>query len=79
MRRNWWMCSTEGIRERLDEDLTGGVGLEVLRGFDLGYFLMDLTPVQIASAQVVTTTGEMSCGGGVSPCIESAVMQLIGH
>ena len=33
---------------------------------------LDLGPVQMASARVFTTSGDMSSGGGVSPCAGSA-------
>ena len=58
------------------------MGLDVLRGFYFVYFvyfLMDLGPVQMASARVFTTSGEKSSGGGVSPCTESAERLLIEH
>ena len=48
-------------------------------GFYFAYFLMDLGPVQMASARVFTTSGDTSSGGGVSPCTKSAVRLLIGH
>jgi len=57
----------------------GGGELDVFTGVLLAYFLMDLGPVQMASARVFTTSGDKSSGGGVSPCTESAVRLLIGH
>jgi len=38
------------------------------------YFFTSLAlgPVQVASARVFTTSGDQSCGGGVSPCAGSA-------
>jgi len=66
------MGSTESIRGSLEDDWTGAMGLDILRGFYFAYFLMDLSPVQMASARVLTTSGEMSSGGVVSPCTESA-------
>jgi len=73
---NWLLSSTESIRGSLNDDWTGGVGLDVLWGF---YFLIDLRPVQMASARVFATSGDKSSGGGVSLCTESAVRLLIGH
>jgi len=73
------MSSTEGIRRSLDADWMGGVGLDILQGFYFSYCLRDLDPVQMASAQVFTTSGEKSSGGGVSPYTPSAMRLLIGH
>jgi hypothetical protein len=58
MRRSWSMSSPESIRGSLDDDWTGGMGLDVLRGFYFVYFLMDLGPVQMASARVFPTSGD---------------------
>jgi hypothetical protein len=77
MRKSWSISSSESIRERLDTDWTGGIGLDLLRRFYIIYFLKDLGPVQMASAWVFTTSGEMSSGGGVSPCTQSAERLLI--
>jgi len=55
------------------------MGLDVLLGFYFVYFLMDLGPVQMASAQAFTTSGDKSSGGGVSTCTESAEGLLIEH
>jgi hypothetical protein len=79
MHSNWLTSSTESIRESLDDDGTGGMGLDVLRGFYFAYFLMDLGPVKMALARVFTNSGDKSSGGGVSPCTKSAVRLLIGH
>jgi len=79
MRRNWLMSFTEGIRGSFDDVWTGGVRLDVLQGFYLAYFHMDLGPVQMALAWVFTTTGGKSSGGAVCRCTESAVRLLIGH
>ena len=46
------MISTESIRGSLDDDWTGGVGLDDLRGFNFVYFLKDIGPEQMVSAQV---------------------------
>ena len=50
-----------------------GVTLDV-PSFSPVYFFtfFDLGPVQMASARVFTTSGDTSCGGGVSPCAGSA-------
>jgi len=79
MRRSWSRSSTESIRGSIGDDWTGGMGLDVLRGFYFVYFLMDLGPVQMALARVFTTSGDKSSGGGVSPCTESAERLLIEH
>jgi len=60
------MSSTDSIQGSLDDDWTGGMGLDVLRGIHSAYFLMDLGPVQRLSAGVFTPTGDKSTGGGVS-------------
>jgi len=73
------MSSNESIRGSLDDDGTGGMGLDVSRGFYFAYFLVELGPVEMALALVLTTSGDKSSGGGVSPSIESAVRQLIEH
>jgi len=73
------MSLTEGIRESLDDDWMVGMGLDDSRGFYFAYFLMDLGPVQMASAQVFTNSGDQSSRGGVSLCTESAVRLVIGH
>jgi len=73
------MSSTKSIRGSLDNDWTGGMGLNVLRGFYFAYFLMDLGPVQMASARVFTISGNKSSGGGVSRCTESAERLLTEH
>jgi hypothetical protein len=57
----------------------GGVGLDVFQQGFYCYFLMDFGPVKMASAQVFTTSGDKSSGGGASPCTESAVRLRIGH
>jgi len=54
------MSFTESIQGFLDADWTAGMGLEVLRGLYFAYFVIDLGPVQIASAQVFTTSREKS-------------------
>jgi hypothetical protein len=79
MRRYWLMSSTESMRGSLDDDWTGGMRLDVLRGFYFAYFLIDLGPVQMALARVFTTSGDKSTGGGVCPCTESAESLLIEH
>jgi len=50
-----------------------GIFLHSLFSYSL-YFLtsLDLGPVQMASAPVFTTSGDMSSVGGVSPCARSA-------
>jgi hypothetical protein len=56
--------------------------LDIFRGSYLvyfAYFLLDLRPLQMASALVFTTSGDKSSGGGVSPCTESAERLLIEH
>jgi len=73
------MSSSESIRGSLDNDSTGGMGFDVLTGFSIAYFLMDLSRVQMASVWVFTTYGDKSSGGGISPCTESFVWLLIGH
>jgi hypothetical protein len=79
MRRSWLISFTESIRGSLDDDWTGGMGLDVLRWCYFVYFLMDLGPVQMVSARVFTTSGDKSSGGGVSPCTESAERLFIEH
>jgi hypothetical protein len=73
------MSSTDSIRGSLDNDWTGGMRLDILLGFSFVYFLMDLGPVQMASARVFTTSGDMSSGGGVSLYTESAERLIIEH
>jgi len=51
----------------------------MFRGFSSAYYVLDLGPVQMASAWVFTTSRDRSSGGGVSPCTESTVGLLIGH
>jgi len=60
------MSSTERIEGSLDDDWTGGLGLDVIRVIYFAYFRMDLGPVQMASARVLTLSGDKSSGGGVS-------------
>ena len=82
MHRSWLMSSTVSIRGSLVDDWTGGMRLDVLRGSYIdyfAYFLMDLGPVQMASARVFTTSGDKSSGGGDSLCTESAERLLIEH
>jgi len=49
-----------------------GVTLDVPFFSSLLFTSLDLSPVQMASAQVFTTSGDKSIGGGVSPCARSA-------
>jgi hypothetical protein len=79
MPRNLLMSFTEGIQGSLDDDWKRGVGLDVLQGFYVAYFVMDLGPVQMASTRVIATSGDKSSTGGVFPFTESSERLLIGH
>jgi hypothetical protein len=65
------------------EDALRMVGFEkcdwMFRGFNFPNFLIDPSPVQIASAWVFTTSGDKSSGGDVSLCTESAARLLVVH
>jgi hypothetical protein len=76
MHRNWLMCSTERIRESLIDEWVGGMRLDIVLEVYFGYFLIDLGPVQMASAQVFTMCSDNSSRGGC-PCTQPAV-KLIG-
>jgi hypothetical protein len=76
MCRNWLMSSRDSIRGILDNDWSGGMGLDVVHGFYFAYLLINLGLVQMASALVFTTSGDQSSGGRVSQCTEFAVRLL---
>jgi hypothetical protein len=48
-----------------------GVTLDVPSFSSLLFTSLNLGPVQMASARVITTSGDKSSGGGVSPCARS--------